>query len=107
MNPCSPQELKAKLDRGEDFLLLDVRTEEEIAIASLPHSTHIRLDELEARLGELAGWKSKEVVAMCHHGVRSQMAQRFLASQGFTLVRNLTGGIDAYSAIADSKVPRY
>ena len=49
----------------------------------------------------------KETLVLCHHGVRSMRAATFLASQGFQNVKNISGGIDAYSRQADSSVPLY
>ena len=49
----------------------------------------------------------KETLVLCHHGVRSMRAAMFLASQGFTEVKNISGGIDAYSRQVDSSVPLY
>ena len=107
MRTCSAQELKEKLDRGDEFMLLDVRSAAELKTASVKGCTHIPLDMLDDRMSELEPWKTKEIVVMCHHGMRSQMAQEYLESNGFKRVRNLTGGIDAYSVHADPAVPRY
>jgi rhodanese-related sulfurtransferase len=49
----------------------------------------------------------KETLVLCHHGVRSMRAALFLASQGFRDVKNIEGGIDAYSRRVDSSVPLY
>jgi adenylyltransferase/sulfurtransferase len=65
------------------------------------------LGELEGRLAELESCRDKEIVAMCHHGVRSGMAQGLLTEKGFTWVRNLVGGIDAYAATVDPGVGFY
>jgi len=107
MRPCSPRELKEKLDRGDDFVLLDVRTGEELARASVPGAMHVPLDQLDDRLDDLETLMSKEIICMCHHGVRSQVAQEYLAVQGFKRSRNLDGGIDAYAVQADPSVGRY
>ncbi|HZN11235.1 MAG TPA: rhodanese-like domain-containing protein, partial [Blastocatellia bacterium] len=48
-----------------------------------------------------------EIVLHCHHGMRSEQASAFLARQGFTNVKNMIGGIDAWSARVDPSVPRY
>ena len=104
---CTVEELGQKQTRGDAFLLLDVRTAEELAMASLEGAHHIPLDLLEAELHQLEAWRDGEIVVMCHHGVRSAMAQRFLLSEGFSNVRNLTGGIDAYSSRVDSAISRY
>lgn len=104
---CSPLELKEKLQRRDDFILLDVRTPEELMIACIEGCVHMPLNELPKRVGELEPNRHKEIVTMCHHGMRSEMAQEFLLSRGFTSVRNLSGGIDAYAEQVDASLPRY
>jgi adenylyltransferase/sulfurtransferase len=100
-------ELAERLRRGEDLLLLDVREPEEHAKASIPGARLLPLRELEARLPELAGFRSRPVVVHCHHGGRSARACRVLLRHGFEQVRNLAGGIDAWSLTVDPAVPRY
>jgi rhodanese-related sulfurtransferase len=104
---CSPQELHAKLAAKEDFVLVDVRTDEELGIASVDGARHIPLHEIPDRIDELREFAESEIVMMCHHGMRSANAQAFLQSSGFAQVRNLVGGIDAYAVEADPTVPRY
>lgn len=104
---CTVQELKAKRDRGDKFVLLDVRTTEELAIASLPGALHIPLHALESALNQLEPHRDAEIIVMCHHGGRSAMAQGFLQSQGFPNVLNLSGGIHAYSLQVDRTIPTY
>jgi rhodanese-related sulfurtransferase len=101
------QELKQKLDRGDDFLLLDVRTPTERDIAAIPQAVLLPLQELDAGHPTLEGWKDREVVCMCHHGGRSARAQQYLLSSGFTNVKNLEGGIHAWSEEIDPSVPQY
>lgn len=86
-------------------LLLDVRETWEAEIAALPGSVLIPLGELDDRAGELD--PAASVVVYCHLGVRSQRAAEQLASNGFADVRNLAGGIDAWSRSVDSAVARY
>lgn len=100
----SAVELKAMIDRGERFELLDVRTERERAIATIPGA--VLFDEAErARVDALA--KDTPLVFHCHHGGRSQAAADHYIQRGFKNVTNLRGGIDAWSATVDPKVARY
>jgi adenylyltransferase/sulfurtransferase len=85
--------------------LLDVRTPEEWAICRLPGARLIPLGELERRLGELD--RARETVVYCHLGGRSAAAVELLRRQGFALVRNLAGGIDAWAREVDPAMPRY
>ncbi|MFH1024294.1 MAG: molybdopterin-synthase adenylyltransferase MoeB [Planctomycetota bacterium] len=107
----SPKALKRLLaEKAGEVLLLDVREPSEIALARIPGAVVIPLGDLPRRLGKIAAWKTKPVVALCHHGARSARAARavgILRDNGFTDLRNLTGGIDAYSREADSSIPRY
>jgi len=103
----SAEDLKAKRDRKESFLLLDVREDFEYQIAQIEGSKLIPLGQIPARLSELEAYKGKEIVAHCHHGGRSQRALELLASKGFTKLKNVQGGIDAWSLDVDPTVPRY
>lgn len=104
MRNLSPNEVQAAANAG-GCTLLDVRTSEELAIARLPGVIHIPLAELPQRLDELD--RAKQVIAICHHGVRSEMAGRLLERSGFADVAHLSGGIDAWSLDVDPNVPRY
>ena len=103
----SVEDLKAKLDRKEDFVFLDVREPFEHQIAKIKGAKLITLGQLENHLAELEGVKDKEVVAHCHHGGRSRRALEFLKSKGFKKLKNVAGGIDAWSLNVDPAVPRY
>jgi len=100
-----PVTLKARLDRGESVLILDVREPFEIALAPFPGATHIPMGDIPARLTELD--PDLETVVVCHHGVRSAQVAMYLAQMGFEHVLNLSGGIDAWSEDADPSTPRY
>ncbi len=102
--PISPEEVRDKIEGGDPPLLLDVREAWEYAVAHLPDSIHIPLGELPARIGELSC--DDEIVVLCHHGMRSMAALTFLVKQGFTQIKTLTGGIDAYAQM-DPTIPRY
>jgi len=101
----SVTELKRMRDRGDAFTLLDVREDDELAVASLPSVKHIPLGSIPDRLGELD--PRGDVVVMCHGGSRSARAAQFLRERGFTSVANLAGGIDAWSREVDPSVPTY
>jgi rhodanese-related sulfurtransferase len=100
-----PAQLAQELADGRDLLLLDVRRVDEYTFCHLPDSRLITLDTLPARLFELP--RDREIVVVCHHGNRSSFATRLLRAAGFDRVRNLTGGIDAWSHEVDPNVPRY
>jgi len=85
--------------------VLDVREDWEVAICSLPDSCHIPLGQLMSRVSELD--RSRPLVVVCHHGVRSRAAQGWLLSQGFGRVVNLAGGIDAYARQVDPAMATY
>jgi monothiol glutaredoxin len=100
----SAEVLKAMIDEGKRFELVDVRTPEERAIALLPQS---RLLDREYHDDLLTRDRSTPLVFQCHHGVRSQAAAEYFRQQGFTELFNLIGGIDAWSVSIDPDVPRY
>jgi len=100
----SVEELKHRLDSGERFEFIDVRTPEERATASIPGSTLIN-EDVARRLEALP--TETVLVFHCHHGGRSQSAAEHFAALGFTNVFNVVGGIDAWSQEIDPDVPRY
>jgi len=97
-------ELKAKMDRKEKFVLLDVREPREYAKAKIEGSTLIPLGFLESRLGELD--KGAKLVVHCKVGGRSASAVKLLREKGYDAV-SLAGGIDEWSKAIDPSVPRY
>lgn len=103
MQTLTPQEFKERIAQG--VATVDVRTPEEVQIAALAGAINIPMNELPNRLGELNA--QAPVLVLCHHGMRSEMASRFLERNGFTDVAHLEGGIDAWSVVVDSSVPRY
>jgi molybdopterin/thiamine biosynthesis adenylyltransferase/rhodanese-related sulfurtransferase len=100
----TPEELKAKLDRKDDVFILDVREPHEFEISNIGGYL-ISLGELPNRVNELDS--SKEIVVYCHTGRRSQRAVEFLREAGFKKIKNLVGGIEAWSTRIDPNVPRY
>jgi adenylyltransferase/sulfurtransferase len=103
----STADLQALRDRGEPFLLLDVREPRESATARIEGAHLLPLGDLEARVGELADWKDRRIVVHCHQGPRSRKACRLLLDRGFVQVFSLRGGIDAWSLTVDPGIPRY
>ncbi|MFN0159810.1 MAG: rhodanese-like domain-containing protein [Burkholderiales bacterium] len=85
-------------------VILDVREAWEVGTAALPEALHVPMREIPNRADELD--RSREIVALCHHGARSMQVAIFLERLGFT-VHNLAGGIDAWSREVDASVPRY
>ncbi|HXX29065.1 MAG TPA: molybdopterin-synthase adenylyltransferase MoeB [Terriglobales bacterium] len=98
------EELKRRLDGGEDLFILDVREPHEYKIANLGGHL-IPLNELPQRIHELDS--SREIVAHCKMGGRSAKAVQFLRQAGFEKVHNLKGGIMAWADRIDPKVPKY
>ena len=98
-------ELKKKMDAKDDFFLLDVREPNEFQIGRIPGSTLIPLGEVPQRVNEIP--RDKEIVVHCKMGGRSAKAATFLRQQGFKNVKNLTGGILAWSDKVDPSVPKY
>jgi adenylyltransferase/sulfurtransferase len=99
-----PEELKRRLDAGEMLFILDVREPHEYQIANLGGHL-IPLNDLPKRLNELD--PNREIITHCKMGGRSSQAVDFLRQQGFKNVRNLTGGINAWSEKVDPKIPKY
>lgn len=100
-----PQELKRRQDSGESINVLDVREPWETAIASLPGTIRIPLNELPQRLHELD--PKAELIVMCKAGGRSRRAAAYLQTLGFDRVANLTGGIDAWAREIEPDLPTY
>ncbi|NWF71797.1 MAG: rhodanese [Nitrospirae bacterium] len=101
----SPKELKTRLDKGDKLVLLDVREDWEYSLAKIDGSILVPLGTLPQSLTRLN--RESEIIAICHHGMRSADATNFLLQQGFTNVKNLVGGIDAWSTQVDAAIPRY
>lgn len=85
--------------------LLDVRETHEARFCKIEGSYLIPLGQLPLRLDELP--RDCPLVVHCHHGGRSAQAVQYLKEQGFSDVRNLAGGIDAWSLQVDKELPRY
>jgi adenylyltransferase/sulfurtransferase len=100
----SARELKARLDRREDILVLDVREPHEYQICNIGGRL-VPLAELPKRLGELE--RDREIVVHCKSGARSEKAIEMMRNAGFQNVKNLTGGILAWAEQVDPSMTKY
>ncbi|MCP5463974.1 MAG: rhodanese [Deltaproteobacteria bacterium] len=101
-------ELDRKQKAGDDFVLVDCREQDEHAYCRIQGATLIPLSLwTQEALSQLDHHKNKEIVIYCHHGMRSWQAGSFLEQHGFSNVKNLSGGIEAWSLEIDPKVKRY
>lgn len=105
MRQFRPAELAAHLQAGGTPVLLDVREPWEWNLCRLPGAILMPMSELASRLQELN--KEAETVVICHHGVRSFHAARYLEAAGFGNVINLSGGVAAWADEVDPAMPRY
>jgi len=101
----TPEELKEKLENGEDIILIDVREPVEYEINRIEGSKLIPLSKLPEKVNELD--QTREIVLYCKMGGRSARAVQLLRELGFTRVKNLAGGIDAWIEKIDPTMPRY
>ncbi|HEV7683653.1 MAG TPA: rhodanese-like domain-containing protein [Pyrinomonadaceae bacterium] len=106
MPEITATELKQRLDNGDDIQIVDVREDDEVAIARLPNSIHIPLAQVVNRMSEID--PARETVVHCKMGGRSARAIEALQRSGFTgNLTNLAGGITAWSNNVDPSVPKY
>lgn len=108
MHQISPRQLADWIsDQQRDPpVLLDVREPWEYELCHLPHSQHLPMHLVPARLGEI-GNPAADVVVICHHGGRSMQVALFLERNGFSAVHNLSGGVDAWAQVVDPSLRRY
>jgi rhodanese-related sulfurtransferase len=104
------QELAVRLaENDQELQLIDVREYSEVAIAEIEGFSVLPLSEFEQWSSEITKHfdPDKETWVICHHGMRSAQMCQWLLNNGFSSVKNITGGIDAYSIQVDSSVARY
>lgn len=89
--------------------LVDVREPWEVETASIPSFQNLPLSEFSEWSEQIYSKldPEAETLVLCHHGVRSAQMCHWLVQQGFTNVKNISGGIDAYSMVVDRTIPRY
>ena len=105
MEDMTVMDLGERIRNGDAPIIVDVREPDEFAYARIEGA-------LLRPLGGILAWaqeldRDREVVMMCHTGNRSASAVTLLRKMGFKKVRNLLGGIDAWSVYVDPRVPRY
>ena len=105
MRTISATALKARLDKGETPVLLDVREAWEFEICHIPGSINISMSHPDRILGTLKA--DEETVLICHHGVRSFQLGRHLEDQGLARITNLDGGVAAWAETVDKNIARY
>ncbi|MCX6044968.1 MAG: rhodanese-like domain-containing protein [Chloroflexi bacterium] len=109
----SVQAVEAKRKAGEQFVWLDVREPNELAQVAIADErvVNVPLSDLSSRqlnaLPAAAQDKEAEIIAFCHHGMRSAQVTAWLRQQGWTNVINMTGGIDAWAQAIDPTIGMY
>ncbi|HYW49146.1 MAG TPA: rhodanese-like domain-containing protein [Gemmatimonadaceae bacterium] len=105
LSNLTPLEIRDALAQRDDITLVDVREPVEHAIASIEGAILVPLRTLPERLDSLP--REHEIMLLCHHGMRSEMAGNFLLAQGFSRVSHMVGGIDRWTDDVDSTIPKY
>ncbi|MGI8499748.1 MAG: rhodanese-like domain-containing protein [Hassallia sp.] len=110
MNQISVEELAQRLSSGDASIqLVDVREPQELDLASIEGFVNLPLSQF-AEWGDQVPTlfnPHAETLVLCHHGIRSAQMCQWLVAQGFTNVKNITGGIDAYSTLVNPSIPHY
>lgn len=101
----SPSALAERLARGDRVLVLDVREEWEVRVASLDGARLVPMARIPAERPTLPA--DREIAVLCHHGTRSAMVAEYLRASGHARAMNVSGGIDRWSVEVDPSVPRY
>jgi rhodanese-related sulfurtransferase len=101
----TPAEMKERLDRGENFLLVDVREPWEHELCRIEGAKLIPMGSIPTNLQALD--VDEDVVCYCHHGMRSMDVAVWLRGQGVQRAKSLAGGIERWSLEIDPRVPRY
>jgi rhodanese-related sulfurtransferase len=102
----SPEEVKAKLEQGDEFTLLDVREPWEFETAHMEQAKLMPMGAVPSRAHQELD-PEDHIVVVCHHGVRSMNVTAWLRQQGFEKAQSMRGGIDAWARQVDSRVPTY
>ncbi len=107
----SVQDVDDRRQAGDDFVLVDVREQEELDVARIEGALHLPLSELreqqEAGIPPALQAQDVDCVMFCHKGVRSALVTAWLMERGWTNVRSMAGGIDAWAVEVDDSISRY
>jgi len=96
----SISELKSRLENQDDFILLDVRTENEVLVSKITENfIHIPMNEIPSKLSQINN--NKEIIVYCKSGVRSAKVCEYLMKNNYSKVYNLKGGIIAWAKEVD------
>jgi rhodanese-related sulfurtransferase len=101
----TPAEMRERLNRGENFLLVDVREPWEYELCRIEGAKLLPMGSIPANLQALD--VDEDVVCYCHHGMRSMDVAVWLRGQGVQRAKSLAGGIERWSLEIDPRVPRY
>lgn len=101
----TPGEVKSMMERGEKFLLVDVREKWEFETSWIDGAVLVPMREIPSNLAKFE--EADNIVLFCHHGIRSLDAAAWLRSQEIPGAKSMAGGIDRWSAEIDPNVPRY
>ena len=99
------QTLKSKLDDNDDFILIDVREDQELKVCKIDRAIHIPMGVVPARLNDIDS--DKPVVVMCKSGGRSAQVCQYLNENGYSNIYNLNGGITSWALEIDSTMATY
>ena len=105
LSNLTPSQIRDSLGARADVTLVDVREPAEYDIAHIEGAKLIPLRTLPQQIDTLP--RDHEIILLCHHGMRSEMAGNFLLSQGFSRVSHMVGGIDRWSDEVDDAIAKY
>lgn len=105
MKTISAEELKTKLDAGENPVLLDVREAWEYETCNIEGSINISMSNVQKMIDELK--PDDEMIVICHHGMRSFQVASYLEGNGFNKITNLEGGVAAWAQSVDADMAQY
>ena len=103
----SCEAVHAKRLRGDSFVLLECREQDEWDYCHIDGAMLIPMSDLQSPAAELESFRASQIIVYCHHGVRSLRVAMWLQQQGFNHTASMSGGIEEWSLNVDSDVPRY